>query len=355
MAYEKQVFEDGDVLKAESLNAMDAALLENQDGIAALNNNNADAADGAYHIVMVKRNGKVVPVWEKTEGGFYIYDGTGRVSPRNVYKRTHLYELANLQGGAIYDGKLFVGDANGTVYIKNAATGAAVQTMALDKKDTIKPHSNAVTISTRNGGCYLYTNIYSNYKSETDRHIGECCVYSMTEDGGAWSNTLVQVVKIGFIDDTDYWPATTEERPYGNFIVDNENNCLYAYVLSTALNKIQWHKFDLPAVTAGTANDTYGCPVCTLETSAILASWTTPFTQYIQDGCVHDGLIYSVAGADGKWGTAQMQVIDPDQKAVVATFSFYTDDNAVEPELIAFDGDTCYYGDIQNMFRLDMY
>lgn len=352
MAYKKHTFEDGDTLYAAELNAMDTALGE----LSTLTDYDA-GTNGAYRIVLVKKGTTLTPVWVKEDNqSFYSYEGTeGVVSPRNIYRRTHLYALANLQGGAVYDGKLFVGDANGTIYIKDAAAGTAIQTMALDKKDTLKPHSNAVTISTRDSAVHLYTNIYSNYNSETDKHIGECCVYKLTEDSGTWSNALAQVIKIGFLDDTAYWPASTEKRPYGNFIVDDENNYLYTYVPSTELNKIQWHKFALPAVTAGTTNDTYGCPVYTLETSAILASWTTPYTQYIQDGCVHDGLIYQVAGADKSYGTAQMQVIDPDKKAVVATFNFYKDDNAVEPELITFDGETCYYSDIQNMYRLDLY
>lgn len=355
MAYTSQTFTDGDVLYAAALTAMDKAIVANQSGLNGLTGYATDT-DGAYRIVMYKKGTTITPIWVPEELPYYSFSGTaGIVSPKNVYSRKYLYALANLQGGAIHDGKLFVGDANGTVYIKDAATGTAIQTMALDNKDTLKPHSNAVTISTRDDGCYLYTNIYSNYKSEDDKHIGECCVYSMTEDGGTWTNTLTQVIKVGFIDDTDYWPASTEERPYGNFIVDDDNNFLYAYVLSTALNKIQWHKFALPAVTAGITSDTYGCPVYTLTTSEILSSWTTPYTQYIQDGCVHDGLIYQVAGADGPWGSAQMQVIDPAQQTVVATFSFHTDGNAVEPELITFDGDTCYYSNIKNMYQLGLY
>lgn len=352
--YQAQKFQDGGVLKAAPLNAMDQGVVDANTGLAALNSNDT-AADGAYQIVMVKRNGKVVPIWEKTEGSYYTYSGDGTVSPRNVYKRTHLYALANMQDGDIYGGKLFVEDANGTVYIKDAATGTAIQTMALDKRDVIKPHGNTVCISTRDSALHLYTNIYNNYKSETDRHVAECCVYRLTESGGTWSNALTQIIKVGFTENSDYWPASTEALIWGNFVVDDVNNLLYVYVLNSALNKIQWYKFALPAVTEGTTNSTYGCPVCTLETSAILDSWVTPYTQYIQGGCVHDGLIYQVAGADKSYGTAQMQVISPTKKAVVATFSFYQDDNAVEPELIAFDGDTCYYSDIQNMYRLDLF
>lgn len=352
--YQTQKFQNGGVLDADPLNAMDQGVLDANTGLAALNSNDT-AADGAYQIVMVKRNGVSVPIWVPIEGSYYTYTGDGAVSPRNVYKRTTLYALANMQDGDIYDGKLFVADANGTIYIKGAANGTAVQTMALDKKDVIKPHGNTVCFSTRNGNLHLYTNIYNNYKNETDKHIGECCVYLLTESGGAWSNALVQIIKVGFTDNTDYWPVSTEPLIWGNFVVDDVNNLLYVYVLNSALNKVQWYKFDLPAVTDGTTNSTYGCPVYTLDTNAILDSWVTPYTQYIQGGCVHDGLIWSTAGADGKWGTARTDVIDPSKKAVVANFSFYTDDNAVEPELIAFDGSTCYYSDIQTMFRLDFF
>lgn len=352
--YQTQKFQDNGVLFAAPLNAMDQGVLDANTGLAALNSNDT-AADGAYQIVMVKRNGVSVPIWVPIEGSYYTYTGEGAVSPRNVYKRTTLYAQPDLQDGAIYDGKNFVANAHGTVYIKNVATGEAVQTMTLDKKDILDPHSNALSFSTRNDALHLYTNIYSNYKSDTDKHIGECCVYRLTESGGTWSNTLEQIIKVGFIDDSNYWPPSTEERPYGNFVVDDENNLLYVYVLYKTINKISWFKFDLPAVTEGVQNSTYGCPVYTLEASAILSTWTTAYQEYIQGACVHKGLIYSTSGAGGQWGDAVLSVVDPAKKTVVAKFDFHKDDNAVEPESIDFDGDVCYYGDIQTMFRLDFF
>lgn len=356
MSYTKQTFIDNEtVLTAAYLEHMEDGISANSDTLDGLVNNDADATDGAYFPILVKRNGSIVPIWEKAEGSYYIYDGNGAVSPRNVYKRTTLYAQANLQDGAIYDGKSFTGNSSGTIYIKDVVTGGAVQTMALDKKDTLTPHSNTVCISTRDGELHLYSNIYSNYKSEDDKHIGECCVYSLAEADGTWSNSLAQVIKIGFINNTTYWPPSTESRPYGNFVVDDENDLLYVYVLRSGTSVTQWYKFDLPAVTAGTTNDTYGCPVCTLTTDDILDSWTTVYADYIQGGCVHNGMIWSISGADGQWGAARCRVVSPDTKAVVATFNFVTDDNAVEPEFIDFDGDTCYYGDIQTMYRLDLF
>lgn len=354
MMYTPQTFEDGEVLRAKALNAMEAGIAGNAEDLAKLLNNDADAADGSYNLVMVKRNGKLVPVWAPSGESDYIYDAAaGAVSPNSVYRRTRKYNQANLQDGAIYEGKSFTGDANGTVYIKNAATGEAIQTMTLDKKDVLTVHSNAVTISTRTG-IHLYSNVYSNYKSADDKHIGECCVYSLAEASGAWSNTLAQIIKVGFLDDETYWPPATEARPYGNFVVDNDNNILYVYVLYSGKKKIYWYKFALPEVTAGEQNSIYGCPVYTLTTADILDSWQTEYLEYIQGGCVHDGLIWSTSGADGYWGQAKMSVIDPAKKSTVATFNFWNDDNAVEPEFVDFDGGVLYYGDIKTMYTLTL-
>lgn len=352
--YTPQTFEDGEVLSAAELNKMEAGISTNALDIAKLLDNNAAAPDGSYNLVIVKQDGKLVPVWAPSGQSDYIYDATaGAVSPNSAYRRTKLYDQANLQDGAIYDGKSFVGDANGTIYIKTAATGEAIQAMALDKNDVLTVHSNAVAISTRTG-VHLYSNVYSNYKSAEDKHIGECCVYSLSEASGVWSNALAQIIKIGFLADETYWPPETEPRPYGNFVVDDENNILYAYVLYSGKKKIYWYKFNLPEVTAGAQSSVYGCPVCTLTTADILDSWQTEYLEYIQGGCVHDGLIWSTSGADGYWGRAKMSVIDPEKKTTIATFNFWDDDNAVEPEYVAFDGDVLYYGDIKTMYKLTL-
>lgn len=202
--------------------------------------------------------------------------------------------------------------------------------------------------------CFVYSNIYNSYASATDKHIGECCVYKL-ENGDSWTNTLVQLIKIGFINDANYWSPASETRPYGNFVVDKDNKYLYAFTMYTSKNLTYWYKFALPEVDAGEYDDTYGCYVCTLTLDDVLDSWTTAHQNYVQGACVYKGLIYSTEGFNGTSGTnvARMRIIDPERKEEIATFHFFSDDDPVEPEMIDFYNDVCYYGSVQKMYTLE--
>lgn len=205
--------------------------------------------------------------------------------------------------------------------------------------------------------CYMYSNIYNSYSSSTtDKHIGECCVYNVVENEGTWTNSLVQLIKIGFINDANYWSPSNEARPYGNFVVDAENKYLYAFTMYTSKGLTYWYKFNLPSVTSGEWNDTYGCYVCTLNIEDIVDSWTTTHQNYVQGACVHNKLIYSTEGFNGTTGTnvARMRIIDPEKKKEIATFHFYADDDPVEPEFIDFYNGICYYGSVQTMYILEL-
>ena len=203
---------------------------------------------------------------------------------------------------------------------------------------------------------HIYSNIYNNYSSAEDKHIGECCVYNVGGDGKIWSNTLVQLLKIGFINDKNLWPAATEVRPYGNFVVDNDNQFLYAFVMYSSKSLTYWYKFALPEVSEGEWNETYGCKVKTLTENDILDSWTTPLQNYVQGACVYDGLIWSTEGFTGTSGAnlARMRVIDPSKKSEIAVFNFFSDGDPVEPEFIEFYNGSCYYGSAQQMYLLEL-
>ena len=132
---------------------------------------------------------------------------------------------------------------------------------------------------------HIYSNVYNNYASESDKHIGECCVYNVHGEANVWDNSLVQLLKVGFINNLDYWPSASEARPYGNFIVDSENVCLYVFVMYSSRKLTYWYKFNLPEVTDGVWNEDYGCYVKTLQISDIVDQWTTPLQNYVS--CFH--------------------------------------------------------------------
>jgi lysophospholipase L1-like esterase len=203
---------------------------------------------------------------------------------------------------------------------------------------------------------HIYSNVYNTYSSQEDKHIGECCVYSVAGDGKIWSNSLQQLLKIGFISDSTLWPVASETRPYGNFVVDNENQYLYVFVMYSSKSLTYWYKFALPSVNDGEWSDTYGCKVKVLNEEDILDSWTTPHQNYIQGACVYDGLIWSTEGFTATSGTnvARMRVIDPHKKSEIAVFNFFSDGDPIEPEFVDFYNDRCYYGSVKQMYILDL-
>lgn len=479
MAYSKQNFAKGMTLEAKMLENMEDGIIDNDIG-SRLTKNDA-LEDGVYNVIFIKRGGRAVPVLEPTTTNtmYYFYDveSKGLLSPNDMYKRTTLYSQSG-QDGVIYKGLSFRGNGQGSVAIKNVATGASVGTMTWDKFTLLKPHDNSVSTniefgentpfttdwtlnSTYNASdgifnasgnrttspkislsehnnikinissckyivccydandtylgqisttkdslikgtgqwltagteiteslilsiapstktialiaydntteptyslssaeelCYMYSNIYNSYASASDKHIGECCVYNVTNTDNTWTNELKQLIKIGFINNAEYWTPSSEARPYGNFVVDAENKYLYAFTMYTSKNLTYWYKFNLPAVTDGTWSDTYGCYVCTLNIEDIIDSWTTAHQNYVQGACVYKNLIYSTEGFNGATGinVARMRIIDPAKKKEIATFHFYSDDDPVEPEMIDFYNGICYYGSVQTMYTLTL-
>ena len=203
---------------------------------------------------------------------------------------------------------------------------------------------------------YVYSNVYNNYSSQSDKHIGECCVYEVHGAANVWANSLVQVLKVGFINDLDHWPAASESRPYGNFLVDEENEFLYVYVMYSSKKQTYWYKFDLPDVSDGVWDEGYDCYVKILDITDVKDQWTTPLQNYVQGACVHDGLIWSTEGFSATSGTnlARMRIIDPSRKSQIAVFNFYADGDPVEPEFIDFYNGRCYYGSVKRMYMLEL-
>lgn len=481
MAYVKQEFVDNKtILTANMLKNIEEGIVDN-DIHGRLLNNEA-FTDGVYNVIFIKRNGVVAPILEPTTttAKYYFYDAveSGIFSPNNMYKRTSLYSQGG-QDGAIYKGLSFRGTGQGTVAIKQVATGTNVGSMTWDKFSLLKPHDNSMSINIEpseettnittewtlgktysaqtgtigNGSraispkfeltkypnieltvsscnfivccydskdaflgqitpelnslasgsgqwlnpntiiteelilsinsnittialvaynnetpsysikskteeCHMYSNIYNSYASSTiDKHIGECCVYHvyLDETDSTWKNSLKQLIKIGFINNTELWSPASETRPYGNFVVDAENKYLYAFTMYTSKGKTYWYKFNLPKITDGEWNDTYGCYVCTLNVEDILSQWTTSHQNYVQGACVYKNIIYSTEGFNGATGTnvARMRLIDPNKKQEIAVFHFFSDDDPVEPEFIDFYGGICYYGSVQHMYTLN--
>ena len=269
------------------------------------------------------------------------------------------------QDGAIYKDSLFLFNASGTCTVYNIDSREQVGSFKLDKLSLLKPHANSVCFGTEfysesDKFPLLYVNIYNNYKSDPDRKEGVCCVYRIAKQGSTYSSVLVQVIKIGFVEDTTLWKSVSakgDRLPYGNFVVDTDENMLYAFVLRDKNKTTRFFKFKLPAVSEGQYDKTYGCNVVTLDKEAILDMFDVGYFGVIQGCAYSNGKIYSTngLGVDGSsYKFADLRIIDLRTKSVCNTIDFEEFRITEEPEMIAFneggDGEL-YYLSVDGILR----
>lgn len=271
------------------------------------------------------------------------------------------------QDGAIFGKYLFrlghngVGQVYNLDIIENSQEdpeACHIADFTLDRADIICPHSNSVAFgveyfSENDEFPLLYSNIYNNYAKEEKKLKGVCCVYRLQRSGNEFKTTLVQLIEIGFTEDVSLWKASEEKdgaRPYGNFAIDAENGIYYAFVMRNEERGTPYFVFDLPKLSDGELDGTYGVKKVILTHADIKKTFVCPEHHYIQGACCHGGLIYSL---EGFRNTPALRIIDPkagEQKAFIAFSEHGIID---ETELIDFHGDKCYYGDCHgNLFIL---
>ena len=271
------------------------------------------------------------------------------------------------QDGAIYKNTLFLFDKYGQCTVYNTNSKLKLGSFTLDRVDVLNPHANSVCFSDvyyAQGDPFplLYVNIYNNYRTTADPKEGTCCVYRIFEENGTYSSKLVQVLKIGFTGDYDLWNSAEGNGyhyylPYGNFIVDTDEDKLWAFVLRNADNQTRFFCFDLPDLSEGAYNDAYDCNLVTLEAADIKDMFDLEHFEIIQ-GCTYaDGKIYSANGlgtSSGYNSFAELKVIDLRSKAVAAVVDFGDLGFSLEPEMIGFNigGDgQLYYMSIDGTLR----
>ncbi|MBQ3501493.1 MAG: leucine-rich repeat protein, partial [Oscillospiraceae bacterium] len=262
------------------------------------------------------------------------------------------------QDGDIHDGKLFVFGAAGSGEIFDLRTLEKLGGITLDKKETIKPHANSVCFGStyyEPGDKYplLYINIYNNYAEAEDRMEGTCCVYRLLETEGNFSTELVQVIKVGFTDNLTLWKSKENNgdvRPYGNFVVDTDENRLYAIVMRDADKTIRFFEFAIPEIGEGTYSESYGCNVVTLETDDIKSRFDSENYNYLQGCCYYGRKILCMCDFGGD---APLHIIDLEKQKVVESFCLGYAGLRAEPEVICVDDSdgTLYYCAADGMLR----
>lgn len=262
------------------------------------------------------------------------------------------------QDGAIYGDLLFRFNSDGSCKVFSMSTQEQISAFLLDKTDVICPHSNAVCFGTEKWEesdefPLLYTNIYNNYSSAEHRLVGVCCVYRLTRIGNEFSTTLVQVIRVGFVDNLALYksrPGRGDVSPYGNFIIDVPKNRMYVLTMRDEEPSTRCLEFDVPSARDGVYYDKWGVRVVTLNPNDIRAKFDFEYSNFLQGACCCDGLIYSLEGFDAKTpndpNMPVLRVIDVQKQEQIAKIDFFTVGLNIEPELIDFMDDRLIYMDV---------
>ena len=265
-------------------------------------------------------------------------------------KVTKLGQIRDGQDGAIWGNHLFRLDASGNCTVYTLSPLEEVGRFTLDQVEQMKPHSNSVMFGSEfyspdDPFPLLYSNIYNNYASAEDKMKGVTCVYRVWLENGAFQSQLVQVIRIGFAD-SSLWQSENgaDVRPYGNFVIDRARSVYYAFTMRDQEHNTRYFAFALPRVRGGQKR-------VTLNEGDILEHFDCEYHRYVQGACCHDGLIYSLEGfSEGAVNPAGLRIIDMEAKKQREYFPLFDYDLKVEPEMIDFAGETCYYSDSHGAF-----
>lgn len=269
------------------------------------------------------------------------------------------------QDGVVFRNYLFRFHAQGacTVYqIEDLADDSApVSRFVLDKAHIIAPHSNSVAFGSARY-CetdefpLLYSNVYNNYAKTDSPMKGITCVYRLERNGSTFSTTLLQLIEIGFTEDP-LWRSSdvNDVRPYGNFAIDAVHKTYYAYTMRDEEQTTRYFSFDLPDVNAGVHDETLGVKRIVLGKEDIRSFFDCAYHHYVQGACYHNGIIYSLEGfTDSQANPPTIRLIDVNRQRQERVYYLADYNMHIEPELIDFKDEICYYADhTGNVFVLD--
>ncbi|MBQ4605591.1 MAG: hypothetical protein IJB15_02725 [Clostridia bacterium] len=286
-------------------------------------------------------------------------------------KLTHRAHMAfGAQDGAFFGDYMFRFNADGRCRVFDArpldsSAGEIAELPLLtefhtDPADPVVPHFNAVVFGNEYyapGDAFplLYANLYNNYAGAEDRLEGTCCVYRLQKTGDTFAMTLVQVIRIGFVQDT-LWRSAGDKpdvRPYGNFVIDTDRSLLHVFTMRDAEHVTRYFTFRLPKLAQGECSPFFGVPTVTLTKEDILSRFDTEYHLFIQGACCHEGKIYSSEGFNENIHPS-LRVIDPAARKQLCHTDLVESGYTVEAEWIDFRNGICYYSDAHgNIYEAD--
>lgn len=165
------------------------------------------------------------------------------------------------------------------------------------------------------------------------------------------------MIEIGFTDNPDLWCTedANDVRPYGNFIIDTKNKVYYGFTMRDKTHTTRYFSFNLPTLNDGVWDEKYEINKVILTENDINDYFDCEYHNFIQGACFKDGKIYSLEGfTDHPINHPALRIIDVAQKKQTEYFKFADFCLNIEPEMIDFKDDICYYSDNHgNFYRIE--
>ncbi len=288
----------------------------------------------------------------------YKYKGES-LGTTNVVTVTNVASILALQDGANYGDYFFAFTGEGVCKVYSTDNYKLISQFTLDKVKLFKPHSNSVCFGTlkyneKDEFPLLYANIYNNYGIDDKDMMGACGVYRIVREGDTFKSTLVQVIKVGFTDDTELWASKKgDARPYGNFVVDTDRNKLIAFTMRDEDSSTRFFEFRIPTLHEGEYDSSLKVKKVTLTKDDITEKFSVPYFRYLQGCAYYDGLVYSLEGfTDSEKNPASLKIVDLSKKELVTEIKLYKMGLTVEPEAaFVIDGEL-YYAEVSgNIYK----
>ena len=276
-------------------------------------------------------------------------------------------KISHGQDGAIWGDRLFRFNGDGSCRVFSLPDCRELAFFWLDRLEEWCPHSNAVFFGGQRwlpGDEFplLYTNLYNTYAASANRREGTLCAYHLTREGEVFTAELVQIIRIGFVEDLARWKSLEGKgdfRPYGNFVWDNRQNRLIAFVMRDKEHVTRYLDFDMPDCRAGDLCTACGLRIVTLRESDVCGMYDGEYATLLQGACCRNGRLYSVEGATSSGENPAMpprlQIMDTDRRAQLGAVDLYAAGLTNEPEFIDFWGDVLVYADhVGNVYRFTL-
>jgi hypothetical protein len=119
-------------------------------------------------------------------------------------------------------------------------------------------------------------------------------------------------------------------------------------------NSTRYFSFELPKVNQGQVCEKYNVKKVVLTQTDIIQYFDCDYHHFVQGASCHNGKIYSLEGfTDSVENSPAIRIIDANLKKEIVYKQFKELGSNIEPEMIDFDDDICYYSDHNgNVYKL---